>query len=60
MQRKTYGCPYCGSEDVLRDAFVCWSVETQEWVVHDFYDDMICNECGRNFNSDDLLEKETT
>ncbi|PYG25086.1 hypothetical protein C8N36_1358 [Pelagimonas varians] len=32
-------CSNCGSADILRDAYACWDVDTQQWVLHSCYDD---------------------
>lgn len=31
-------CKHCGSDDVLIDASAEWSVEKQDWVLRDIYD----------------------
>ena len=38
-------CAECGSEDVLRDAWAEWCVETQEWVLQNVFDDAYCEKC---------------
>lgn len=38
-------CSYCGSTEVLKDAFAEWSVEEQTWVLHSCYDESYCNTC---------------
>lgn len=58
MTAITFGCPYCGGRDVLRDAYASWSEYTQQWELHDVYDVMACNECGKTFDRDELLEKQ--
>jgi hypothetical protein len=39
-------CPHCGSPDLLRDAWACWSVEEQAWVLHSTYDTFYCEQCS--------------
>lgn len=41
-------CPDCGSDDVSRDAYAVWNIETQKWELEGMYDAMQCNEptCG--------------
>lgn len=40
-------CETCGSENVHRDAWACWDVETQDWVLEEggVMDDAYCGEC---------------
>lgn len=38
-------CEHCGSENVRRDAWACWDVETQDWVLEHVMDDGYCGEC---------------
>jgi len=38
-------CSYCGSTDVLVDAWAKWDEETQTWVLHSVYENSICNAC---------------
>ena len=40
-------CPDCGSDNVTRDACARWSVQTQDWILSTVYDDITCNDCGR-------------
>lgn len=44
--RKVACCPYCGSEDILRDAFARWSVDSQSWELSSDCDTADCGECG--------------
>ncbi len=39
-------CRSCGSSDILRDAWACWDVDTQQWVLHSCYDAFHCEDCG--------------
>jgi hypothetical protein len=38
-------CSNCGSVDILRDAYACWDVDTQQWVLHSCYDEYRCETC---------------
>jgi predicted Zn-ribbon and HTH transcriptional regulator len=48
-------CPHCGSERILRDAWTKW--DGTEWVVHDVLDNCVCNECGADFNDDEIEDQ---
>lgn len=39
-------CSKCGSHNVLRDAYVEWNVETQDWEIRNVFDASICDDCG--------------
>jgi hypothetical protein len=41
-------CDHCGSEDIRRDAFASWNVETQEWELASIFDNTICDACGED------------
>lgn len=49
-------CPYCGSEDVTRDALARWSVEEQKWEVSSELDSMQCEACDREIGSEGFDE----
>lgn len=39
-------CSYCGSENILFDAYAKWDVEKQEYVHDDvLYGNVFCEEC---------------
>lgn len=39
-------CSYCGSDDVVADAYVAWDYEGQCWkVVEAFNEDSFCSNC---------------
>lgn len=40
-------CSDCGSEDVRRDAFAEWDVETQKWTLGPVFDQGFCDNCGQ-------------
>ena len=48
-------CASCGSADILRDAYACWDVDTQEWVLHSCYDEYRCEACGAQSKHVDFL-----
>ncbi len=45
-------CPYCGSDDVTRDALARWSVPGQKWEVSSELDSMHCEACDRDIGPD--------
>ena len=38
-------CSHCGSDNVRNDAWACWDVEKQDWVLEDVLQDTYCGEC---------------
>jgi ribosomal protein L37AE/L43A len=38
-------CPHCGGENVMRDAWVVWSVPDQRWEIKDIFDQYFCEDC---------------
>lgn len=39
-------CKYCGSDQVLADAYVKWDIETQEWEVANIFEKgAVCEVC---------------
>ena len=38
-------CSYCGSSDVMRDAWAEWDVETQNWALRSVFDSAHCEVC---------------
>ena len=38
-------CETCGSEDVSRDAWSDWDVQTQDWVLRTVFDYGHCHAC---------------
>lgn len=55
MKRIKMVCGNCGSENILKDAYAIWSVESQEWELLAVYDNTRCEECGAE---DSCEEKE--
>lgn len=57
MPRIAFRCPSCGSEeDVVRDAYASWNVDTQEWELSGVQDNFACNECGDSDISPDEFD----
>lgn len=38
-------CAYCGSENVLKDAWAEWDTEKQDWVLNNVFDHSFCEDC---------------
>ena len=39
-------CSYCGSENVMADAYAAWNIERQEWeLVNTFDKGAVCDDC---------------
>lgn len=48
-------CGRCGSEDVLKDAYVSWSVDAQDWEIHNVFDkDPRCEDCDGECSIDEV------
>lgn len=60
MRKVKLFCPYCGSDDIVRDGPHCWNVDKQEWVSYGTYDDMTCEDCGEEFGEAGEEEVSTT
>ena len=45
MARNNYVCSICGSENVRRDAWAIWNVETQSWELSTVFDAGFCDDC---------------
>ncbi len=41
-----YVCSICGSENVRRDAWATWDVETQSWELATVFQAGFCDDCG--------------
>lgn len=40
-------CSYCGSADILQDAYAHWDEENQKWELQNVFDKgTICQDCG--------------
>jgi hypothetical protein len=42
---RTMTCRTCGSDQVVRDAWACWSVEDQHWELGEVFDHAFCVAC---------------
>ena len=42
-----YQCPHCNSDEILRDAYASWNVDSQQWELENVFDYTICNQCER-------------
>lgn len=50
-------CPYCGSDNVARDAACRWNAETQQWEISGLMDSGGCDSCDselKSFNEEPL------
>lgn len=45
MARCKYVCSHCGSENVRRDAWATWDVESQSWELATVFDAGFCDDC---------------
>jgi DNA-directed RNA polymerase subunit RPC12/RpoP len=45
MAKYNYVCSTCGSENVLRDAWVAWNVERQKWELVSTFQAAFCEDC---------------
>ena len=41
----TMRCTTCGGDNVLRDAWACWSNEQQTWELAQVFDHTFCEDC---------------
>ncbi len=51
-------CGYCGSEDVLQDAWASWDFESQEWVLHDVMAGDFCQHCDGRTHIEEVPDGE--
>lgn len=56
LPTRTFVCRRCGSDQVVRDAWACWSVEDQEWELGEVFDYAFCMTCETDC---DLLANES-
>ncbi len=47
-------CSRCGSDDVRRDAYAAWNVETQGWELSAVFDQGYCEACGGEASLEEL------
>lgn len=50
--KKKPACGYCGSGNVVLDAWAEWNVEAQEWTLGCLFDDFWCQDCGSDCSVD--------
>jgi len=53
-------CETCGGDEVLRDAYASWCVETQRWVLDNVFDYAYCRTCDEETNIEEIAWKEPT
>jgi uncharacterized OB-fold protein len=56
-KKETVSCKACGSEYVVRDAWVEWDYKEQDWVIKDVFDYAHCEDCN---GKTELVWKELT
>ena len=54
MARFNYVCSICGSENVRRDAWAVWNVETQSWELSTVFDAGFCDDCDGGARLDEV------
>lgn len=42
-----YERPHCNSEEIPRDVYVSWNVDSQQWELENVFDYTIYNKCER-------------
>ena len=57
MKKLNMVCSSCGSHNVLRDAYVEWNVEAQDWEIRSVFDASICDDCGAEGCIEEVEEK---
>ena len=45
-----YICPNCKGDDVLKDSWSDWNIETQEWEIVSTQDNEYCEDCDAEVN----------
>jgi len=53
MEKIKIVCSQCGSDDVRRDAWACWNVDTQEWELGEVFDQGFCAACDGEASLDE-------
>ena len=51
---KAPSCPYCESDQVLKDAHAQWDYTNQEWTLYEAYDNGYCQECESDISAVEL------
>jgi len=47
-------CAECEGENVVRDAWASWDVETQKWEASSVFDDARCEDCDREVSLNEV------
>ncbi|MCY1456569.1 hypothetical protein D9M71_737980 [compost metagenome] len=47
MSRVIMVCRHCGSENVLKDAWVSWNTDAQDWELECVLDHTYCEDCEK-------------
>jgi DNA-directed RNA polymerase subunit RPC12/RpoP len=48
MDKYTYVCTECGSDNVVSDAWASWNPETMNWELETIHDESYCRDCENN------------
>jgi hypothetical protein len=59
MPKRNMICSQCGSDEVLRDAYASWCIETQQWVLDNVFDYAHCRTCDEETNIEEIECKDT-
>lgn len=52
-------CSYCGSRDVMRDAWAEWDTEKQDWALRSVFDHAHCEVCDGDTTLSEVTLDET-
>jgi hypothetical protein len=52
MAKYKYVCSICGSENVLRDAWASWDLESQKWELASTFQAGFCQDCDGGASQD--------
>lgn len=58
MAKINYVCKTCRSEDVGRDAWAQWDVESQQWQIQNVMSQGFCFKCEGEADLEEIEEKE--
>ena len=58
MNKTQMVCGYCGSTNVMRDAWATWCVEKQEWELGSVFDAAYCDACEGEGSIDEVAYDE--
>lgn len=48
MTKRIMECRRCGGQNVRRDAWAEWDMDTQEWVLSNVFDEAACDDCEQS------------